>query len=383
MNTCSSAYVHIPFCVRKCPYCDFTSFEKMSDHKGPYLRALFREVELTSVQSPGGPLSTVYFGGGTPSLLTPEEGGSILGKIGDSFGIESSAEITIEANPGTVTASSLRGYRNAGFNRISIGVQSFSNRVLRGLGRIHTAEEADRAVRMSAEEGFSNISCDLMLGVPEQTLTDIVHSVRHLIDLSVPHISCYSLSLEDGTLFFEKYSGRPDQLPSDEEEREMYHTVRRLLADAGYRHYEISNFALTGFESRHNTVYWDALPYYGFGCGAHSYIDGARIGNTVSLKRYIEVLTADTTDLKGIQSETERIDREAEMREVMLLGFRKLSGISTADFQTRFGIDPEQIFGHELEALLQGGRIEKADGRWFLSEKGLDFGNDVFRSFVQ
>jgi oxygen-independent coproporphyrinogen-3 oxidase len=236
---------------------------------------------------------------------------------------------------------------------------------------------------MSAEEGFSNISCDLMLGVPEQTLTDIGGSVRHLIDLGVPHISCYSLSLEDGTLFFEKYSGKPDRLPSDEEEREMYHTVRRLLADAGYRHYEISNFALAGFESRHNTVYWDALPYYGFGCGAHSYIDGARIGNTMSLKRYIEVLTADAPDLEGIRAETERIDREAEMREVMLLGFRKLSGISTADFHKRFGIDPEQIFGHELEALLQSGRIENADGRWFLSEKGLDFGNEVFRSFVQ
>lgn len=382
MNICSSAYVHIPFCVRKCPYCDFTSFDNSLGMKEPYLRALLREMEVISEKNSGGPLKTIYLGGGTPSLLIPEEAGSILTKLGDSFGIEGGAEITIEANPGTVTASSLRGYKDAGFNRLSVGVQSFSDRVLHGLERIHKAEDAHNAIELAVEAGFSNISCDLMLGVPEQTLADVVSSVRQLTDHHVAHISCYSLSLEEGTRFFEKYSGQPDILPSDTEERAMYHTVRQMLADAGYRHYEISNFALPGFESRHNTVYWDALPYYGFGCGAHSYVGGRRVGNTISFKRYIDVLSEEAPDPEGICAESEWIDDKAEMKEYMLLGFRKLSGISEVDFQRRFGIDPGLLFGVELEALLLRGLIHKADGRWFLSEKGLDFGNEVFRSFV-
>ncbi len=382
MNACSAAYVHVPFCVRKCPYCDFTSFDQVTGLKDPYLTALLREIDRTSGHTPGGPLSSVYLGGGTPSLLTPEEAGRILEKLRNSFGVHDAAEITIEVNPGTVTKSHLQGYKEVGFNRLSVGVQSFSDRVLRGLGRIHTSRDADHAIALAGEAGFSNISCDLMLGVPEQTLEDVIGSVLHLTELRVPHVSCYSLSLEEGTRFFDKYSGRPDLLPSDEEERDMYHTTRRLLTGAGYRHYEISNYAKTGFESRHNTVYWDALPYYGFGCGAHSYTGGQRIGNTKNIRRYIEALFEDPPRLEAIREECERIDGKAEMKEYMLLGFRKISGISATGFMGRFGVPAEEIFGSELESLLLLGLIEKTGDFWFLSQKGLDFGNEVFRSFV-
>ncbi len=382
MNSCSSAYVHIPFCVRKCPYCDFVSFEKKDEWKAPYLRALHREIEITFEHSPGGPLATVYLGGGTPSLLKPEEAGCILDVLDASYGIEAGAEITIEVNPGTAGATTLAGYRDAGFNRLSIGVQSLSNRVLLGLGRIHTAEEAETAIDSALQAKFENISCDLMLGIPGQTLSDIEDSVRRLIDKRVPHISCYSLSLEEGTRFFEKYSGHPERLPSDEVERQMYHMVRRLLIENGYVHYEISNFSLPGRESRHNNIYWEALPYYGFGCGAHSYIDGRRVGNTNDPEKYIHILSCPEPDRELLVSESEWIDIEEQMREYMLLGFRKLSGISERDFHSRFGVLLEQRFKRDMTRLLELGLIQHADDRWFLSEAGLDFGNEVFRSFV-
>lgn len=382
MRDCSSAYVHIPFCVRKCPYCDFVSFENQSEKKDHYLRALLCEIRSIAERSPGGALSTVYLGGGTPSLLTPAETGRILCELGKSFGIKPDAEITIEVNPGTVDAASLTGYRKVGFNRISIGTQSFSDSVLCGLERIHTAEEAKSAIDNAKEAGLDNISCDLMIGVPNQIGSDIENSLRFLIEKSVSHISCYSLSLEEGTRFFKKYSGHPELLPSDESEREMYHLVRRFLTDNGFVHYEISNFALPGRESRHNNVYWSALPYYGFGCGAHSYFDGRRAGNTADLERYIRVLSEPCPVLEKLLDESDEISLEEQMKEFMLLGFRRLSGISEGEFLLRFGIAPTQKFGYEFERLLSLGLILHEPDRWFLSEHGLDFGNEVFRSFV-
>lgn len=377
-----SAYVHIPFCVRKCPYCDFVSFEKKEYLKDRYVRALCREIKITAEQSPGGPLSTVYIGGGTPSLLTPAEAQTVLEQISESFGIETGAEVTIEVNPGTVSEETVSGYRSVGLNRISVGIQSFSNRLLKSVGRIHSAEQAIRAVEIAREAGFVNISCDLMLGIPDQTRSDLEESVQWLIRNRIPHISCYSLSIEEGTEFFVKYADHPELLPSDEKEREMYHTVRTLLTKRGYRHYEISNFAFPGYESRHNSVYWESLPYYGFGCAAHSYIDGWRNGNITLLEKYIEALEMPESDLKSIRAESEFIDRTGRMKEYMLLGFRLLSGVSIRDFQLRFHVNPEEYFAKELTQLVKDGLITYSNGRYFLSDHGLDFANSVFRAFV-
>ncbi|MBN1892787.1 MAG: radical SAM family heme chaperone HemW, partial [Clostridiales bacterium] len=338
MCDAKSAYIHIPFCVRKCPYCDFVSFEKKEFLKERYIRALCREIRLTAEQSPGGPLSTIYFGGGTPSLLLPAEAKTVLEQISDSFGIETDAEITIEVNPGTVCEETVCGYKAVGFNRISVGIQSFSNRLLKSIGRIHSAKQAIRAVEIAREAGFRNISCDLMLGIPDQMLSDLEGSVRWLIRNQIPHVSCYSLSIEEGTDFFMRYADHPESLPSDEKEREMYHKVRMLLTENGYRHYEISNFAYPGYESRHNSVYWDALPYYGFGCAAHSYIGGWRNGNVILLDNYIEALEMPENNLRSIRAQSEFIDREGGMKEYMLLGFRRLSGVLTREFNARFQV---------------------------------------------
>ena len=382
MNRISAAYIHIPFCVRKCPYCDFVS----SDHDfgliRPYVTSLIREIEITADRVPGGPLTTIYIGGGTPSLLALESVDLIMNTLRTSFAVDETAEITLEVNPGTVSLASLSGYRKAGINRISIGVQSFSNDILRNLGRIHTAEDALRSVDTCFEAGFRNVSCDLMLGVPGQTRSDAERSVLLLTEKRVPHISCYSLGLEEGTRYHARYMNNPELLPSEDEERKMYHSLRSILIGEGYIHYEISNYSLPGFLSRHNTVYWKALPYYGFGCGAHSYTNGMRSGNTVSIRRYVDLLSSESPDLNLLTDECILIDREEAMKEFMLLGFRLLDGVSGREFSDRFGADMALVFKLQLDDLSRRGLIEKTPDRICLSEPGLDYANEVFRSFV-
>ncbi|NLW89778.1 MAG: radical SAM family heme chaperone HemW [Clostridiaceae bacterium] len=382
MTECSSAYIHIPFCLRKCPYCDFVSFDDSSALRPSYLIALRKEIERTAITHPVGEMKTIYFGGGTPTLFSPEELKSILTAILFSFDVHSGAEITVEANPGTIDFNSLTGYKTAGFNRISIGVQSFSEADLRVLGRIHSADQAKESLLIAREAGFSNISCDLMIGLPGQTIDTVRGNAGQLISMGIPHISCYSLSLETGTLFHRRYSTHSDQLPTDEEEREMYHAIRRMLLSEGYIHYEISNFALPGYQSRHNTTYWDAKGYYGFGCGAHSYVERTRYANTTDLKEYIHIMLSDDSNPDRIRKDKESIGPKEEASEFMLLGFRKTEGISRGDFESRLGVYPEEIFSKELSELIKKGLIERDEDRYRLTEKALDFANVVFRSFV-
>lgn len=389
MNTILSAYLHFPFCVSKCPYCDFISYAGQEHRISAYTDALCKEIELTSKLaateksvSVMKELQTVYFGGGTPSLLPAGQLKQVIESLSSAFPISPDAEVTIEVNPGTVTPESICGYLDSGVNRISIGIQSFSDKMLHLLGRIHTSEQGIAAINYAKEAGLSNISCDLMIGLPGQSITDATDSLNILLKKGIPHISIYSLSLEDGTPFKAKYNHCIDDLAPPEIEREMYHTLIRLLTEHGYLHYEISNLALPGYESRHNTTYWKALPYYGFGCAAHSYIGGYRIENTSDLNRYISGLSGSDPSLQGIISDKVQIDTSEEQKEFMLLGLRLLKGVSGTLYRKRFGKSMEESFGAVLEKHTQSGLLIRDKERIRLSPKGIDFGNIVFRDFV-
>ncbi len=379
----TSAYVHIPFCESKCGYCDFVSYAGRKDRMDDYVEAVCEEIRRTCRTSEKKiPLSTIYFGGGTPSCMKSQSLVRILDTLSSVCGFTPDAEITIEANPGTVTRESLAEMRAGGFNRISFGVQSFSDTLLRAIGRIHTGDDARTAIQAAREAGFTNISGDLMTGLPGQTMGDVLDSLTKLITHGVEHVSVYALSIEEGTPFFAKYAKDDDALPSDGDEREMYHRVVHELEINGYHRYEISNFCKPGRESRHNTVYWNALPYYGFGCGAHAYREGIRRGNTTDLETYIRVMTQEGSNPEDAVSEEEEICPEEAAAEAMLLGFRMTVGIDEDVFRRRFGYLPRERFGNELQDLLEKNLIVETCGIYRLSERGFDFANEVFRAFV-
>jgi len=396
-----AAYLHFPFCVRKCPYCDFVSYAGCMDQRSAYIDAICREIELTGAEQgsaginllpEGGNghaathgqsgLSTIYMGGGTPSLFSPVQISAVITKLRETFGIRKNAEITLEVNPGTVDEASFRGFREAGINRISIGVQSFSPALLVSLGRIHTSGQAVDAIHAAQAAGFANISCDLMTGLAGQTLQDVEDSLSILLKNNVPHVSFYALTIEEGTPFAEKYGDHEDLLPTAGLERDMYHMLVSRLKAAGFRHYEISNCGKPRFESRHNMTYWKALPYFGFGCGAYAYRNGKRTGNTADLSAYLQAMTGPSPVLSDILAESEHIDEEESRKEYMLLGFRMIDGVSPVEFQARYGFAMEDLFGDKLMSLMDRGLILHEDGRYFLSDKGLDYANAVFREFV-
>ena len=380
MEKIAAAYIHFPFCVRKCPYCDFVSFENCLGKRGEYTEALIKEIKGT--EKDGGALRTIYMGGGTPSLFPPEQIHRVLKALEERFGIEDNPEITIEANPGTVDLKSLAGYREAGVNRISIGVQSFSYTLLQTLGRIHNGEQARKAIEAAKSAGFSNISCDLMTGLPGQTLADAEESLGILLEYGIPHISFYALTLEEGTPYYKKYQKHDELLPDPELERIMYKRLLSRIKNAGYGHYEISNCAKPGFESRHNLTYWKALPYYGFGCGAYSYRSDLRKGNTGDLSLYLKEMSKTDPDLGAVLVDSEIIDAEEQKKEFMLLGFRLIEGVSPEEFFLRFGERMEDLFTDNLAKLSTRGLILLENGRYRLSDAGLDFANEVFREFV-
>jgi oxygen-independent coproporphyrinogen III oxidase len=380
MEKITAAYLHFPFCVRKCPYCDFVSFENCLEKRGEYTDALIKEIEQT--EKSGTALQTIYMGGGTPSLFSPDQIRRILTALEERFGIRNNAEITIEANPGTVDLKSLSGYRKAGVNRISIGVQSFSDPLLCTLGRIHSGEQARKAIEAAKSAGFSNISCDLMTGLPGQSLEDAEESLRILLEYGVPHISFYALTLEEGTPYYGKYRTHDELLPDPDLERTMYNKLLIKLRSAGYRHYEISNSAKPGFESRHNLTYWKALPYYGFGCGAYSYRNNMRQGYTGDLNIYLKEISKPDPDLAAVLVDSEVIGSEERKKEFMLLGFRLMEGVSPEEFYLRFGERMENLFAVNLKRLSGRGLILFENGRYRLSDAGLDFANEVFREFV-
>ncbi|MFN8640539.1 MAG: radical SAM family heme chaperone HemW [Candidatus Binatia bacterium] len=381
--TAFSLYVHIPYCDAKCPYCDFNSYAAKRWPERAYADALIAELDAAAADPAwaDGAIGTVFFGGGTPSLFAPETIADLLAAARRRWPLAADAEITLEANPGTVDEVKLRGLRGAGVNRISFGVQSFHDHHLRTLGRIHGAAEAVAAIATARAAGFDNLNLDLIFAVPGQTLAEWEADLQAAVDLAPEHVSAYGLTYEEGTAFHaQRRSGALTPLP-EEAEVAMFGRTRAVLAAHGYEAYEISNFARPGRECAHNLNYWRAGAYLGVGAGAHSFAarpaPGRRWGNEKSPVRYIERATASGTARAG----EEQLSVAQARGELVFLALRCTDGFAAADFTTRFGVDPCVAFPH-LATLERDGLIEGAAGRWRLTPRGLLVADSVFATFL-
>ena len=346
-------YIHIPFCKSKCGYCDFCSHPPASAQEiERYLNALLLHMQDFSAAAADYTVDTVYFGGGTPTLLTAKQLCTLLDCMRDAFALEKSAEITTEANPGTVDRRALRTLRKGGFNRISFGLQSADDAELRALGRIHTAADLARSYDDARRAGFENINLDLMYGIPQQTRESFRRSLDFVRDLDPEHLSVYGLKIEEGTPFYAARDRLP--LPDEETEYNMYFDAQRTLTDAGYEHYEISNFARPGFRSRHNLRYWLDEKYLGFGVAAHSYFNNQRYAYTTDIDAYIREMES-PTELASILTECTDIDRFTRETEYVMLRLRLFDGISLSAYRQTFGRDFLAKYGKKLERYLAGG----------------------------
>lgn len=419
-------YIHIPFCVKKCDYCDFLSFPADSRTQRRYVDALQKEITCYGVLYPDRKITTIFIGGGTPSWLDEEEIVRILHTVREAFEVERDAEITIECNPGTATAHKLVRYREAGINRISIGLQSAHNEELELLGRIHTWEQFLKTYDLARKAGFSNINVDLMSALPGQTLETFSDTLKKVLALKPEHLSAYSLMIEEGTPFYERYredekhreAGEPTELlPDEEQEYAVTKLTQRVLMEAGYHWYEVSNFAKPGYECRHNIGYWKRADYLGVGLGAASLIDNVRYANVRELLEYCkscESLCGEFSVWKGenqteIQPEkgqketghkeecrknftenvrktlcvsTEPVTREEQMEEFMFLGLRMTEGVSRAEFEQHFVTTIEAVYGDVLRQLQKEGLLVKQEGRICLTERGMDANNYVVEQFM-
>ena len=366
-------YLHIPFCVRKCNYCDFVSFAGQGeDVRESYVRRLCEDIE-TAGERYGDryPVDTVFIGGGTPSLLEPAQIARILDMVKGSF-VCGLTEVTLESNPGTFDEERLRGFRDAGINRLSIGVQSLDDGVLKRLGRIHDSETALKAMR-TAKRLDLNFNVDLMLGIPGQTLEIWEDTLKRVIEEGPTHISFYSLQLEMGTPFYRDFKEGRLELPSWEENRAMYHKALEILKDAGYRHYEISNAAIPGYECRHNLKYWTMQDYLGLGMAAHSFLGGNRCFTTSDLKAFLA---------GPAEPEWEGTDEHDRKTDFVFTELRLIDGFRKEDYQNMFGRGFEEDFGPAYRELVREGLMEEADGSVRLTQKGLDQTNPVMERLL-
>lgn len=416
-------YIHIPFCVKKCDYCDFISYSNCFDMQEKYVEKLLEEIEENKNLLRNNFISTIYIGGGTPSAIKPELIKKILDKIYDVAGIEidknngtsngskkvignempdkkEKIEITIEVNPGTTTKNNLQMYKNCGINRLSIGLQSTDDDILKEIGRIHNYEQFLDTYKWAEEAGFENINVDLMLGLPGQDIEILKKSLEKVVDLKPEpkHISVYSLIVEENTKIEQRISSGELSLPDDEEERRQYHYMKNFLELNGYKHYEISNFAKPGFESKHNMNCWEQKQYVGFGVAAHSYVNGVRYANTTDLKEYLNVDNAKNVEndmkkdfevnfenkngfatIKTIEETQNKLDME---KEYMMLGLRKLDGVSISKFEQKFGENSIYLFRNELQKLVEEDLLEVDLDDIKLTNNGLDLANLVWEEFV-
>ncbi|HEY9157471.1 radical SAM family heme chaperone HemW [Candidatus Binatus sp.] len=381
-----SLYVHIPWCQSKCPYCDFNSHAASSWPEAQYTRALISELKYRAGTAPysGRRIRTIFFGGGTPSLFDPKSIGEIIDAANRVCGIEHDAEITLEANPGTVDLAKLGGMRAAGVNRISFGAQSFNAATLKFLGRIHCADETRAAARMAHRAGFDRLNLDLIFAVPGQTVADVLFDIESVAALEPDHISAYNLTFEEGTAFFtDLMRGRIKQLATDEQAA-MYQTVREEIPRRGYPMYEISNYAASGHEARHNLTYWRAQTYLGIGAGAHSYAGDERGGrpkrwwNEKLPARYISAIE----ERANAEAGAETIEEAGAQSEFVFLNLRLREGFAPADFQERFGRNFECVFGSVATPLFNNGLLTLDRGRIKLTDRGLEMADSVFAEFV-
>lgn len=389
-NKYLSIYIHIPFCVRKCLYCDFLSFAGMEHWKEQYVNALLREIKYYAPQYREYEIDTIYFGGGTPSFLGSDYISKIMEILKQNFEICQQAEITLEMNPGTVCTNDLEVYHRIGINRISIGVQSTNNQELKRLGRIYTYEDFCKVYRDARKVGFQNISLDLMLGLPGQKIEDLQNSVTQIVQLNPEHISVYSLIIEDGTVYADIFGENKEiqkwnelypelcqlQLPDEEEERLQYEFACEKLAEYGYLQYEISNYAKLGYESKHNSGYWTGHEYVGFGLGAASLVDNARWKNETKLENYIAFLPEE------LQREKCNLSVQEQMEEFMFLGLRMTQGVSSVDFYERFQRNLLEVYEKWIAEMCKEKLLIYEDEHLLLSPKGMDLANYVMSGFL-
>ena len=373
-------YLHIPFCVKKCLYCDFISGTNSKETIENYINSMVNEIESTDIKQD---VDSVFIGGGTPSSIPPEYIAKVVDclriKLGNRFLKDS--EITIETNPKTISENALKIYHDAGINRISMGLQSCIDSELKSLGRIHTFKDFLDSYNI-ATRYFDNINIDLISGIPHQTMDSFKESLKKVGDLNPNHISVYSLIIEEGTPFYEMYGPKgkfKDSLPNEDIDREMYHFTKEYLSTLGYNRYEISNYAKENKESRHNLKYWKGNNYYGFGIAAASLVDNIRYKNTDNLKEYIDAMGSP----EKIRRTQEILDIEDCMSEYMILGLRLIKGVSPKEFKARFNEDMENKYGDILNKYLNMGLLHTTiDGNFALTDKGLDVSNSVMEEFL-
>lgn len=375
-----AVYIHIPFCTNKCFYCDFNSYVLKDQPVMDYLRALDREMELTVQATPPAEIKTIFVGGGTPTVLNPQEMEYFLNSVRRHFpNWADDIEFTMEANPGTTDAEKLAVMKAGGVNRVSFGVQAFQNELLSGIGRIHNTDDVYRSLENARNAGLHNLSIDLMFGLPNQTVEMLDYSVSRALELGLPHYSIYSLKVEENTLFHTLYQKNQLPLPGEEDELNMYLLLMDRMKAAGYKQYEISNFAKTGYESRHNITYWRNEDYYGLGAGAHGYVKRRRHINIKGVNPYVEACKQGLPRLEQFE-----VTKEEAMEDFVMVGLRKLDGIRLSDFTEQFGSSLEETFRSPLHKMTSAGLLEMHEdhGGYRLSEKGVLFGNEVFAEFI-
>lgn len=375
-------YIHIPFCKQKCYYCDFVSYANKEEKIQEYIECLQKEIEMESekYKNEEYEITTIYIGGGTPSFIDASYIERIINTIKQNYKLYENPEITIEVNPGTINEEKIRKYKDIEINRISIGLQTTKDNLLKQIGRIHTYEEFLNCYKIVKKIGIDNINVDLMLGLPNQTLEDLKEGLIEVINLKPNHISLYSLILEENTILEKMVRQNMAKLPEEDLEREMYWTTKNILEKNGYIHYEISNFSKEGYESKHNLNCWNQKEYLGFGVAAHSYIKNKRYCNTNNIEEYIK--NVQNGKILNNRTICEIQNKIEEQKEYMLLGLRKIEGIDIQEFKNKFIDNPIYIFHKELEKLVKEELVEIDLNQIKLTSKGLDFANLVWEEFV-
>ncbi len=371
-------YVHVPFCASKCAYCDFASYAGREADIPRYVDAVVREITRRGAETGHPKAGTIFLGGGTPSLLDELQATRILDALFEAFPLEEGAEITCECNPGTLTAPLTQTLRKAGVNRLSLGAQARQSRLLRLIGRTHHWENVIASAEIARKAGFDNINLDLMLGLPSQTVADVRETLEAALAISPTHLSCYSLTVEEGTPICRDITAGKLALPDEDIERDMYELARQTLAEHGFDHYEISNFARAGYACRHNVGCWTRVPYLGFGCAAHSFFAECRAGNPSQLDAYLAGEEPRLVPINFLQEpQTEQISREEARFESMMLGLRMTRGVKDEDFTRMYGMSIREAFGEKLEKPINGGLLEWHKGALRLTRLGMDLQNNV------
>ncbi|MCX0369782.1 radical SAM family heme chaperone HemW [Clostridium perfringens] len=372
-----SLYIHIPFCAQKCLYCDFPSFARKDHLRKDYIEALNKEIISLREKHNNLEIKTIFIGGGTPSVLEANELECLLKEVA-KLNMAKDIEYSMECNPGNLTEEKLEVMKKYGVNRISMGLQAKQDNLLKGLGRIHNYKTFKENFLLAKKVGFNNINVDLMFGLPNQSLNEWEETLREIISLEPAHISAYSLIIEEGTAFYNLYENDKLKLPTEEEERKMYHLAKKILEENGFNQYEISNYAKEGKECRHNLAYWNMNNWIGVGSAAASYINGKRIKNISSVEEYINSIKDKGEAVEEIINNS----KNDNMEEFMFMGLRKINGIDENEFKNRFSMNINDVYGEILNKYIGEGLLIRESGRIFLSEKGIEISNVIMADFL-